>query len=441
MTKQKKNNTAPPKGGAKKGESGKTKQEIAELTALVKKMSRPANPQGGGGSNKNLSPWGQLAIAGGNALGSMFGVPKIFGSGAYKMSGGNTSWDAASQVPIMHSDAGKISFAHREYIGQLSSSSAFTVEYSEVINPANSVLFPYLSGIAGSFQEYRFKGLAFEYKSTSADALNSTNTALGTVELVIQYRSDAAVPAGKMQMMNEMWSVSCKPSESIAMPVECAPKEAPTNVLYIGTGTSAANDPKFYNLGRLVVATSGSQAASDIGELWVTYDVELYKPLLAQSSGPSSATCAWYQGLAATTALPIGTSGIYASNNLTMVALNVSSGVLGIALNDVSPGAYYMVTVSYTGGTVGGNTSASIAFNAVSGCVAIASYNGGATTQITSQSATGNTPCIAQYVLQASASGATRNMTLQLTVTAVSTTSVNDLDISAVLLNPAVAVL
>jgi predicted nucleic acid-binding Zn ribbon protein len=76
---------------------------------------------------------------------------------------------------------------HREYITDIVTSStagAFSyVTYS--INPGQDSLFPWLSNIAQCFEAYKMHGLVFEYKSMSADALNSTNTALGQVILSV----------------------------------------------------------------------------------------------------------------------------------------------------------------------------------------------------------------------------------------------------------------
>jgi hypothetical protein len=57
----------------------------------------------------------------------------------------------------------------------------------------------------------------------SADALNSTNTALGQVILSVQY--DAANPPFTNKQAQEAYdgSISIKPSSSVLFGVECAP--------------------------------------------------------------------------------------------------------------------------------------------------------------------------------------------------------------------------
>jgi len=283
------------------------------------------------------------------------------GKGSYRLTGGNSCWDSAGQVPIMHSDGGRIRFAHKEYIGQIASSVAYTNQFSDVINPANPDMFPYLSGISGSFQEYKFRGLAFSFKSTSADALNSTNTALGMVAMAVQYRSDATAPTSKLQLLNEMWSVDAKPSENVSMPVECAPKESPMNLLYVGTGSAASNDPKFYNLGRLVVATQGSQAAADIGELWVSYDIELYKPIMdLGAAGPLGGTTAHYTGTTQTTA------NAFANATKSYDDVGITFGTNNFTIACVAGQRFYFV---YTGSAT--STTASLGLTASVGSITL----------------------------------------------------------------------
>nr|QKV51167.1 putative capsid protein [Crucivirus sp.] len=175
---------------------------------------------------------------------------------------------------------------HREYIGDVSSSTAFTnTTYS--INPAVPTTFPWLSTIAKNFEEYDFKQLAFQFKSTSADALNSTNTALGTVIGATIYNSVNPAFTSKQQMENYEFAKSSKPSEDQVYPVECAHGENPVEQLYTRVGpVPSGADPRLYDLGTFQQATVGSQAAAVIGELWVLYTVELYKPKL-ESAGAS----------------------------------------------------------------------------------------------------------------------------------------------------------
>lgn len=207
------------------------------------------------------------------------GVSKIFGQGAYKIKQNTIYGDMCSGVPVMHSASESVVFRHREYIADVSSSSTFvTTSYS--VNPGLAATFPFLAAIAQNFQEYEFRGLVFEFKSTSADALNSTNTALGTIILAAQYRADAPAFVDKQQMLNEMWATDSKPAENNLLPIECDPSENPFKVQYVRAGAITSGDIKMYDLCNLVVGSYGSQAQAVVGELWCSYDIILRKPLL-----------------------------------------------------------------------------------------------------------------------------------------------------------------
>lgn len=221
----------------------------------------------------------------GQAIGYMLG--KLTGLGGYEykrnslVAGGKSS----SQVPFMHSAKDGVRIRHREFIQDLSSSVAFT-NTSFSVNPGLSATFPWLSTVAQNFEEYRLEGLVMEFKSTSADALNSTNTALGTVIMAAEYNSTQAAYINKQQMENSMWATSCKPSEGMCMPIECAPALNPLANQYIRTGAVASGtDQRFYDICNIQVATVGSQAAAVIGELWLSYDVVLLKPQLIGAPG------------------------------------------------------------------------------------------------------------------------------------------------------------
>lgn len=247
---------------------------------------------------KKQSFLGDLGAFAGN------GVSKIFGLGAYKLNS-NSLYDSktGSQVPFMHSTDESIIFRHREYICDVTSTTAFTTT-SFAINPALTSLFPYLSTIASCFQEYKFRGLVFEYKSTSAVALvNGTNTGMGTVALAAQYRADAPSLSNRVDILNNMWSVEGRPSDDFILPIECAPKENPMSVLYTRTGT-VTGDRKLYDLASITIATSGSPGSNVVGELWASYEIELLKPQVTPSGGVLAN--AYYTATDVTIANPLG---------------------------------------------------------------------------------------------------------------------------------------
>lgn len=227
---------------------------------------------------------GGLYASGGNpAAGALAGKvtdwlgTKIWGSGPYSMRRNTLFRD---QVPYVHGNSESIRFKHHEYIGDVNSSSAFTTNVI-TINPGLATSFPYLATIAQNFQEYRFHGLIYTFKSTSANALNSTNTALGSIAMACQYRPDVSAFNNKQQLLNEMWSMDSKPSKGFIFPVECDPRKNVNDIMYVRSGPingASLTDYESYDLGKVTVASFGSQATAVVGEIWVSYDVELMKP-------------------------------------------------------------------------------------------------------------------------------------------------------------------
>jgi len=184
----------------------------------------------------------------------------------------------------MHTGGESIVVRHREYLSDVVTSATvgqFAIE-SFALNPGLDTSFPWLSGIAQQYQEYTWKGLIFEYVSTSGSTVIGAGS-LGSIEMATQYRSTAAPFTNKVTMLNEHFSTDGKPSIDFCHPVECDPAENPFNIQYVrGAAVPVGEDQKMYDLGTFSIASVGSPAASvNVGELWVSYEVELRKPQVA----------------------------------------------------------------------------------------------------------------------------------------------------------------
>nr|WPR18239.1 MAG: capsid protein [Crogonang virus 164] len=286
---------------------------------VVKPRKKRAPPAGA----KQVTLMGQalrsLGGLGGGALGSLLGSPAIganvgtslggaiskwLGAGDYNVSANSVvrgSLKAASSIPSMHQDGQNIVVRHKEYLGEVKSSIGFSVQQSYNLNPGLSHTFPWLSGIANKFQEYRIRGMVFHYIPTSGSAVSSVNAALGSVMLQTTYRSTDVAPSSKVEMLNEYCSNESVPSESFCHPIECDPKENPFNVQYVRTGAVGTNETQLmYDLGSTHVAVSGCQSdGNTLGDLWVTYEVELKKPLVASNVTSTVASASDFRGASA----------------------------------------------------------------------------------------------------------------------------------------------
>lgn len=248
-----------------------------------------------------------IAQAAGSALGGYLGGPagmavgntlagkaadyikQITGFGDYHVIKNSLVYPDIDQVPQFSVGDRITRIRHREFIKDITSSSVagqFNVEVFP-IQPGLSGSYPWLSAIAENYSQYHVAGQIYEFKTTSVDALNSTNTALGTVIMATNYNVNDIPFQNKQQMENYEFSVSCKPSESLVHPIECDMSQTPVNVLYVRNTPTAATsfDLRMSDLGNFQIATVGMQAASvQVGELWVSYDIILLKPKLTSTT-------------------------------------------------------------------------------------------------------------------------------------------------------------
>lgn len=274
---KKKNVTIKVRAPPQKRLKGRGQYEVLEKMQNFGKQYVPegAISAGLGALGGAFGPTGAVV---GKAVGSL--ISKIVGFGQYKVQ--NNTLMNNDQIPQFTKDGDGLRVTHRECFGDLASSISY-VNHTLGITPNNVLIFPWLSQLACYFQEFKFEGLVFEFKTTSSNALTSTNTALGTVIMSTNYDPDAEPFKSKIEMEAYEFTTSTCPAQSMLHGVECKPSSNVLSKLYT-TGAdvlSSTSDNRFTNLGTINIATVGMQANDAvIGELWVTYSIRLCKPKL-----------------------------------------------------------------------------------------------------------------------------------------------------------------
>lgn len=252
---------------------------------------------------------------------------------------------------------------HREYIADVTATTAFT-NTSYDINPGLNGSFPYLAQIAKAFELYRLRGLVYEFKSTSSDAVLSSaaSSALGVVAMATQYNSLNPGFTNLIAMENHEFSCASKPSCDFYHPVECKKSLIPNSELYVRTGAvPSGGDIRLFDIGQFNIATSGMQNATGIiGQLWCTYEVEFYQ---ARYDAPTSIKSDHVQNTSCTQTAWCGSSHTFATNS----SLGCSVGSNTITFPSDARDGKFMVMMKYalTGGA-GAVTNPAIA--ATSGC-------------------------------------------------------------------------
>jgi len=230
-------------------------------------------------------------ILGNQALGQLagHGIDVLTGKGSYISNADHISKNAlfggrhdlsTNEIPVFGVNRESVTVRHREYIADVAAQSSSPSTFSNaqyVISASNSDTFPWLSQIAANFQEYQFLGLIFEFVSTSG-VYTSSSQALGQVIMVEQTNPLDASFVNKFQMENYYGAISSKPADCIQCGCECDPKQIYAQG-HLLCGSTV--DPQ-HTLGLMNVATNAVPVGSTIvGELWVSYEVVLYQPLLA----------------------------------------------------------------------------------------------------------------------------------------------------------------
>lgn len=249
-------------------------------------------------NNRKGNLFGRLGSLAGGLAGSYFGASslgsklgkdagdyfsKITGLGDYVV---NANTLMSNGVPVFKNggDATTI-ICKSEYICDVLGSQNFVINTGP-INPGNPTLFPWLSTVADSYEAYEFRGLILQYRPTCGSAVSSSNNAMGTVILSTEY--DVLNPPfnSKRAMEAHQYTVSTAPFNSIIHPVECKPNLNVMKNMYVRNAFMPASaDLRFYDLGNFSLATVGMQSNNvNIGELWISYEVVLYKPQLPNGS-------------------------------------------------------------------------------------------------------------------------------------------------------------
>lgn len=291
----------------------------------------------GAGLGVGLTAGGMGQFAGaGRAFGGWLGntIKTATGFGEYNVRS-NSLYEGA-QVPFVKNDTdiqGTV-ISHREYIMDICTSPTIGEWKSQTfaINPALGTTFEWLAQIAANYEEYELQGCIFVFRSMSGDALNSTNTALGTIIMATQYNPYQPPFVNKAEMESHAYAMSGRPSEDMVHPIECDPHQGVINTFFTRNGdVPTGADQRLYDVGRFEVATTGFQAASvNIGELHITYQVALMKPRLWTALGRAApyyhASNVGWSGLT-----PLGTLPMIKNSKSTMeptIAYNLNGGFM-----------------------------------------------------------------------------------------------------------------
>lgn len=249
---------------------------------------------------------------------------------------------------------GGIRVRHSEFIDDVAGSVAFASTKFEV-NPGLSRTFTWLSKLARNYESYKFHFLDFVFRTST-----STATA-GRVMLIPDYDAADAAPTSKSQALSYRSAVG---SETWAQELRLRAtlqdlQKLKTHYVRSLINLPANLDIKTYDVMNLFLCTQGMSGTTDVGELYVEYDVELMTPQTSPDElfgfkGTGAATF--------TAAKPLGSAVTGNANNT--ISISYDGGTGTFTFNEPFTG---LAVITCTGSSVddplpGGGTATKAIF-------------------------------------------------------------------------------
>lgn len=153
------------------------------------------------------------------------------------------------------------------------------------VNPGLASMFPWLSGIATSFEKYKVHSLTFRYKNIQG------SNASGNVVMAFDYDPLDVTPASPQECTKSSTYIDGAVWRIFELKIPNLSKD-----LYVRQSVVPGTDLKTYDYGQLFVAMEGAPVAT-LGYIEVEYDIELFMRQAAIGlSGISSAYISTVQG-------------------------------------------------------------------------------------------------------------------------------------------------
>lgn len=193
--------------------------------------------------------------------------------------------EMCSEVPAIHNVGAETRFTHREYIGDVYSTTSLFTKIDFAVNPGMHETFPWASRSIVNYEQYALDGAMFVFQSEASDVTSTLG--MGWIALGSQYDVTEAEFQSKKEMFQSQFTVARKPNRNFCHWIECDPSILVLPKKFVRSGAVPASaDPHFYDHCRTTLAAGGHpNAGAALGELWITYDLLAMLPRSDESSG------------------------------------------------------------------------------------------------------------------------------------------------------------
>jgi hypothetical protein len=341
---------------------------VSEMKNILKPVLKTALVNGSGLAGGAL---GNMIGAGseGKSIGTKIGsyLSKLFGSGDYTTNDVpvcNSLLTGAGAKAQLGSFSSIKSFPlqHREYIGDVftGNTAGMFSSMTMPVQPGLATFLPWGSSIANMFEEYKVKGMVFQY-IPSTSPYNSSG-AMGTVFMAMQYNAGAQPFTNKISMENSDFAISSRLDKPMAYGIECVGFSR--DHYYVRNGDTA-NPIVDTDIGLFQIAVQPSSTfptGSVIGELWVTYDLEFMRARLGPQRYGYYHT-QWVNFEPSSTPVSTVTYG----TAYQMVSTCYETGLIAITMPNFDPQDKFLVFVFSNGTTVSDDVSINGVYNVTTG--------------------------------------------------------------------------
>lgn len=237
----------------------------------------------------------------------------------------------------------RILVKHTESIGLVKQSDDFAVVRSFSVNPGLSATFPWLSLQAQGWEAYRFRRLSFSFKTivgTDTDGImiitpeyDVTDDDPGDIE-------EALCALGSVR--GPLWSADVRDSLTLHLNPQALNKQGPERLIRIASNPSDT-DLHLYDAAVVHFCSyGGADATTYVGEVQVSYEVELITPQIPRDELGKS-VCGRWGSVNGSLAAPFG--------DVPLKVGNLNAGATGdhLLLNEKG---HFLGTLEFGGGTV-----------------------------------------------------------------------------------------
>lgn len=244
----------------------------------------------------------------------------------------------ASNISSKRSDKSVVRFREKERFTSVSGS-VTTQLTAYALNPGLIGTFPWLAGIAQSFDKYKIHSLTFRYKNIKGTQANGN--------IILSFDVDTLDTAGlysAADLSKNSYYTDGAPWRQFELKIPGDGKE-----YFVRSSALAGVDLKTYDFGALFVCAEGTDDATSQGYVEVEYDIEfMYKQSSGAIAGLSAAQLAFVAG-----SVLSGSISALVINSATSFTLPAGTYILQIGVNPVSSWTGGGTITGYSSGAAG----------------------------------------------------------------------------------------